>query len=343
MEVVEILNGIKDVIATGGGSVLLVKLYNSLDKAIGNIFEPKQIIRRMAAISLGHQRAKFIEAATESLLQNYRNGLINIDNEGRVSSVSRSDEEDVTSQIVMGLCQYQASRDLNRYVNLQRIGAIAIELAKIDVSADISHEPIGEDWLFHWRNCAQDIQQDQMQEIFAKILVEEGKKPGSFCKRTLDFLVKLDQKEAKLIEKIGLLIVDEEYVFAFGVKFLQELGISYDDLLELEDLNILKGVLGEPSSLAQDKLVVMDRDSGELIIKNGNISYKFQTKKPQEKVRYSCYKVSRVGRDLSKLLSFSPCIKYLLKIKEYLESNDFRFVEAIDDQGVSVKIPGFNL
>lgn len=64
-----------------------------------------------------------------------------------------------------------------------------------------SSEPVNEDWVFAFYEDSQDISDEQMQEVWARILASEVGKPGSFSKRTLQAVKVLSVTEAQLFAR----------------------------------------------------------------------------------------------------------------------------------------------
>jgi Protein of unknown function (DUF2806) len=56
---------------------------------------------------------------------------------------------------------------------------------------------IDEDWIFFHSEKARLVSDQEMQSLWARILAREAERPGSFSKRTLDFLAALEKSEAE--------------------------------------------------------------------------------------------------------------------------------------------------
>ena len=133
--------------------------------------------------------------------------------------------------------------EVERQVNLSRVVEKAALLLK--EKTDVSPEPVEKDWLTRFKNIAQDISDEEMQFLWARILDQEIEKPHSFSYRTLDFLKNVQGNEAKIIENVMkfslqgssevLIFGDKEYLKTENVCFvdallLEELGLAYGDL-----------------------------------------------------------------------------------------------------------------
>ena len=106
--------------------------------------------------------------------------------------------------------------------------------------------------------------------LWGKVLAGEVKSPGTYSLRTLEFMRSLSQEDAKLIEKIAPLVVDG-FIFIGNQQALDETGVVFGELLELQDIGILKGVGGlgltiTPKSVVQGRFLAAFRCHGALLL-----------------------------------------------------------------------------
>jgi len=64
-------------------------------------------------------------------------------------------------------------------------------------------EKLQDDWIVHFFDKCRLVSDSQMQQLWARVLAGEANVPGSYSKRTIDFLSSLDKADAELF--IGLL------------------------------------------------------------------------------------------------------------------------------------------
>lgn len=60
----------------------------------------------------------------------------------------------------------------------------------------VSPHPVDHDWALHFFDCAQDVCDEEMQNLWSRILADEVASPGRYTKRTLNFLKAIDKFEA---------------------------------------------------------------------------------------------------------------------------------------------------
>lgn len=140
----------------------IVKLIDSVSNAIGTLYEPTGIRRRAKA----EADAAIILAKNHVEIQ---------DIEFRAAKRLRD-------------------KEVRRQKNIESITEKAIKA----LPPSVSSEPVDEDWVYDFFERAQDVSNEQMQEVWARILVGEVAQPSSFSKRTLEVVKTLSANEAKL-------------------------------------------------------------------------------------------------------------------------------------------------
>ncbi|MCK4608461.1 MAG: DUF2806 domain-containing protein [Gammaproteobacteria bacterium] len=86
------------------------------------------------------------------------------------------------------------AEETRKQVNIESI----IKKAIPGISESAEPENINDDWLFNFISKSKTISDEQMQTIWAQILSGETNNPGSFSRRTVDFLESLDKYDATL-------------------------------------------------------------------------------------------------------------------------------------------------
>ena len=118
--------------------------------------------------------------------------------------------------------------------------AAAIFTAGVEIKQipeeNISSDPINQTFFNHWRAEAELIDDDDLRQWWAHLLVEETKKPHSISPRTLEVAKKLSREEAQLFEKLnigiseGFLLTNAEDEPATG---------TFSDILTLQDAELI--------------------------------------------------------------------------------------------------------
>lgn len=91
-------------------------------------------------------------------------------------------------------------RETRRQQNIESITLKA--LAALPPPDQISDEPVSEDWTSRFFEECQDISDEQMQQIWARIMAGEVARPRSFSPRTLSVVRDLTKADANLFAKL---------------------------------------------------------------------------------------------------------------------------------------------
>jgi hypothetical protein len=98
-------------------------------------------------------------------------------------------------------------RETRRQRNIETITLKAAdELKALPAPDQISKEPVSEDWTSRFFEECQDISDEQMQQIWARIMAGEVAQPGSFAPRTLSVVRDLTKDDANLFTRLCQLI-----------------------------------------------------------------------------------------------------------------------------------------
>ncbi|MDZ7596099.1 MAG: DUF2806 domain-containing protein [Thiobacillus sp.] len=97
-------------------------------------------------------------------------------------------------------------REAVRQQNIERIAS----QAALELPEKVSSNGVNLDWTLQYFDHAQDVCDENMQKLWARILAGEVANPGSYSKRTLQFLKTLDKGEAEAFTYICSLCLTEE-------------------------------------------------------------------------------------------------------------------------------------
>jgi Protein of unknown function (DUF2806) len=147
------------------------------------------------------------------------------------------------AQFLDHLQQEQDCRLLERAINLRATIAKAEEEAASTPDEDVSEEPVDPDWFARWRVNAEEVRDDQMRRLWARILADEVQTPGRFSLHTLDFMRRLSKDDGALIEKVAPLVSGRDLFHGERIDpILTKKQLNVETLMELRDLGVLTGV-----------------------------------------------------------------------------------------------------
>ncbi len=206
---------------------------------------------------------------------------------------------------------------IQRASNLQAILNIALNVSISESSSD-SLDP---DWFFAFTSMAEEIYSPAMQELWGKIFAVEVNRPGSFSLRSLQTLKSLTHRDAKLFSKAASMASkrSNELIPRILVGYrnqkrwysiftqssneqinLASVGLSYPDLLALQDMNLLYVSEIEGGAYAQGQ---------QSKWRCGTTNYTLTSKAEGTLLTY--YKFTAVGAELFKLVPKADNSAYL--------------------------------
>ena len=330
------------------GEKLLIKIIESCEKGIGTILRPwilKRDGKAKAISSATEIRTHFL--ALEKLredINDVRSGKKKIDDDFKLIENQSETEasQDVASPEIDEMKQrYLESLreqriaphrliEIERQINLAQIGLMAAEEAISDENDQVDDEPIDPDWFAQWRNRAQDISNNDMQRLWAKVLKGQAKNVGSFSIHTMDFLSRMSREDAELISALGNFAIANSIIFhkKSGVlpANLEENGFHFAKLLYLQDLGIVTGVTGLGS--VSRKFHFEEQENGmpfAIIQSNGKALLIARVAGEQEFVSINGIAITHIGRELLQLANCTPQIEYLKEVAAALGTDLYEF------------------
>ncbi|MCA8830568.1 DUF2806 domain-containing protein [Hymenobacter pini] len=141
-------------------------------------------------------------------------------------------------------------RALNRQIgetirDQQAIESITVKTLP-NLNEDAKPEDIERDWLTNFFDKGRLISDDEMQNLWAQILAGEANKPGTFSRRTVNFLSTLSRKEAQDFQKLCTLLCtaqrdDTDLNLIIDVHRLESLpvALSYSELAHLDNIGLI--------------------------------------------------------------------------------------------------------
>ncbi|WP_290614163.1 TIGR03899 family protein [Arsukibacterium sp. UBA3155] len=210
--------------------------------------------------------------------------------------------------------------------NLEKIMALALEYCPERVSA----QEIDPDWFSQYCELVLNISNDNMQQLWAKILAGEIATPGRFSLKTLQILQQMSHKEAQSLQLAASLSCRSRQEQSGRIYFgyirkpslwqlltgrsmallnLSQFGLSYPQILNLVDIGILHNV---------------EIESGELQ-PGQSFSWQFQSQTLnctalKRGVVLQYYKYTAVGTELLPLLNSPTHSGYLSALQQQLAS-----------------------
>ncbi|UFZ07375.1 DUF2806 domain-containing protein [Bradyrhizobium ontarionense] len=175
------------------------------------------------------QKAKSIRNKTEA--QN----LVSKTLAGAAAEFVKNDPE-----LVQRAADVFLAREIRHQYNREAVAIKTIEHLKETPNSEANTPE--DDWLNVFARHAQEASSDRLQDIWARVLAGQIRKPQCFSLQTLRFISELDMHIAAMFEKWSNWVISSDYI-AFPAKG----GADFTELLQLEDFGLITGATGQLS------------------------------------------------------------------------------------------------
>ncbi|MDO4221141.1 MAG: DUF2806 domain-containing protein [Akkermansia sp.] len=285
-----------------GLSAPLTKLVETVAAGIGRLYEPTHI-RRMAKA-----KAEEINLISEAIRQNpelpvrYEDGKLFLDGTDCTELARRAQERFL----------FQEFKKQN---NLDHIVAEAAKT--LDETPSVDARKVDDDWISHFFDAAAHVSNEEMQQLWGKLLAGEITTNGSFSIRTLDLLRSFSKNDAELFCKVAALFmhIDNDYFITDNISIYNKYGISYGNLLELSSLGMIQihPFQCMESILEKNETATIQCHNDHLIIAN--------TGDQKISIKLDCYFITKPAEELYTLLKIDTTQGYLKEIENEIKNN----------------------
>lgn len=206
----------------------------------------------------------------------------------------------------------------NEIRNIQKVENVANILAKAEQQFNegeqVSNEPVDKDWLNRFFDCAEGVSEEEMQNIWAKILAGEVKQPKSFSLRTLDVLRNMTKDEAELFVEVSSTVFLGEYIIK------DDNVINLSKILKLNDVGlVLLEALVHTLKVEANKSYGINLCANSFLVFTNENNYKIDIQIP-------CYKLSKAGKELYKLLDAKTSVETINRVVTIVKAKGIKNV-----------------
>jgi hypothetical protein len=198
----------------------------------------------------------------------------------------------------------------------------------------VSDAPVDPDWFARWRTNAEDIHDDEMRRLWARILAGETKQPESFSLHTLDFMRRLSKEDAALIEKVAPFTCGRDlFRGAASEKVLESRGLTLGVFIELQELGVMSGVeaVGLQKQFTSNQVDRFGRP-----FRFWNKALMVQADDPAKKIQLPVYGITKVGLQVMSLGKFQADDEYVRAIAKIIATQGFQVsigdVQEVDNK-----------
>jgi hypothetical protein len=138
-------------------------------------------------------------------------------------------------------------RALERFLHQEARKQENIESITAQAAASLPHdakvEGLEEDWIANFFEKCQSISDQEMQSLWSRLLAGEATAPGTYSKRTVDFVSTIDKKDAALFTKfcqfVWMIGTPIPLIFDVEDDIYKSAGIHFSDLKHLDAIGLI--------------------------------------------------------------------------------------------------------
>jgi hypothetical protein len=210
-------------------------LIEKVSDAIGGVFRPYQI-KRIA------------KAEAEA---------------GKIKALANIEINEIQERALDRLIQEEGKRQ----ENIESITAQALP----DLEADTRPEDIENDWLVNFFEKCRIISDKEMQSIWARMLAGEANNPGTFSKRTVQFISSMEKSDAQLFTDLcsfcWFMGTHVPFIYNENHEIYSRNSINPDALLHLDDIGLISFSISDGYRLSNiPEAVVLDYFGTRVVI-----------------------------------------------------------------------------
>ncbi|MBR4219222.1 MAG: DUF2806 domain-containing protein [Bacteroidales bacterium] len=286
------------------------KLIDVVSKAIGTIYEPRQIVRKAKAETKAESIKAIEQAKTNAII------------EGDIEKAEYLDR--INNRYV--------NKETKRQKNIEDVVSTAGKI--LETEKNVSNEPVNPDWVTRFFDIVQDVSDKEMQLLWGQILAGEIKQPKSYSLRTLETLRNMTKEEAVVFQKVAQFVLVQKEAFLFSSdKSLVKFGVNYSEIAKLIEIGLL-----QPGDFVHRQYVLTNKTDEQLVIIYGNFVIFITTKANSTTILVPIRLLTTVGKELLKLIDITPNIDYLKEFATTFKRNkanvSYAKILSIDEEGI---------
>ena len=208
-------------------------------RGIGTIFEPWHT-KRMGDAHAYNKRHEIYNKRDEMLalaqaekdVKSILDGTLQFDGKSLIATVKTNLNNDVLHQ--------ESTHQINICKAIIHAEDAIINDTNIECIVENSKQ-VDNDWISSWRENVKHISNENMQELWGKILAGEVKSPGKYSMRTLQFMRNLSTIEADEISQLAEYNIHDQIIQDIPINAKEK---TFAYFLRMEEFGIIQGVSG---------------------------------------------------------------------------------------------------
>lgn len=310
-----------------GISEPITKLIESVSQGIGALYKPLGTVLNTNAEAY---KIKKIAEAKDYEICKLKENIMN--GQGDLSITDKNFELKLNCNTLESLAlESLINKQIKNMINIDTIVNKAINL--IGQEKEVSDIPVDNDWMCRFINSAQNISNDEIQNLWGKILAGEVSKPNSYSLRTLEVLRNMTTYEAKVFVKIAKLTIKMGSICIFNEKeFINTVDIKQKEIDLLKEIGIIKD--SEYITLKpKQHLIFIYNDKAIHLDNIGNKDLSFLWVSPFTSIGKELFTLIENNNEFD--LSYAKKIANFIKLKNKdveISYSDIRWINATEYQ-----------
>ena len=226
-------------------------------------------------------------------------------------------------------------RETKRQKNIEAITAQAVK----ELPESVSEKPVDEDWVTQFFNHCQDVSNEQMQSLWARLLAGEAANPGSFSLRTLALVKVMSKEEANLFTRFCSMVWQTPEglvpIVPWEGKISSIVGLQLDsmDFVHLNSLGLIRfeTFVSHSIEVTSDPRFVCSYHGRQHIL----------ARQDMQGFSIGNFLLTEVGKELAAIAGSTPNEEYLSWVISDLREKGWEVVEVSleEDPGEAPKQP----
>lgn len=273
----------------------LEKLIDVISKGVGTIYKPRAIRKEAEARSY---EIEIVERAKAKAI---------------------AEGKEIDAAVYERIQERMLHQETKRQLNIDNVSQIAAE--QLSQEETVSEEPVDEDWSTRFFNIIEDISDEEMQNLWGRILAGEVKQPKSYSLRTLELLKNLSKNEADIFTKVANFAIksgNEYFLFKGKDQNLlkEKYRIAYNDIALLTEIGLL-----QPGTFVNYEFHQQTSDYQNVFI-SGNLVIVIKIKANTPTIQIPVDVFSNAGNELLKLIKSNSPMDYLTSLANSIKSEN---------------------
>ena len=224
------------------------------------------------------------------------------------------------------------AKEINRQKNIDDV--IEIDANDLSQANIVSDGPVERDWIVRFFDIVQDVSDEEMKNLWGKILAGEVKTPKSYSLRTLELLRNISKDEADIFVKISQFVLqqNDHFIFNGNEDGINRHRIPYSDIAKMTEIGLIQS-----GTFVHIEYNSSQNENNIVGIKYANLIIILRIKAGVNKVSIPVYCLTTAGKELYKLIDVTPNLDYVKDIGKYIKNDtvsvEYGEIISISDDG----------